>query len=336
MADFSQNVVTHAFIEAFNLLKEYGFFTTNKEFAESIDYLPQSLGEILKGRRDVTIEVIRKLVSEYPVSLDFLFTGKGNILLTDKNRWLSKWLNIWLTIEQKTAESGKTNGTENYSFNGYPNGYFDGYPSPLFLPESGKTKGANIIELPIVKSDNSDMVGVPVVDISVAAGHGSENPDYLREVDTIYFPKSMMHNGKNYLCVRIKGESMEPTLQDGGYLVIRLLDRSEWASIREGYVYVVSDIEGRAYVKRLKNRLSEHGFIVCTSDNPDVTRYRNFHLFENEINTVWYAEWYVSAKIPNIHTHYYNKVNELEDKYDDIINQMQQMQKEIRSLSQHN
>lgn len=234
---------------------------------------------------------------------------------------------------ENTLKSGKTNSSEN---NVQENVQENVPIPPLFLPESGKTKGANIIELPIVKNDNSDMVGIPVVDISVAAGHGFENPDYLSEVDAIYFPKSMMHNGKNYLCVRIKGESMAPTLQDGGYLVIRLLDRSEWASIREGYVYVVSDIEGRAYVKRLKNRLSEHGFIVCTSDNPDVTRYRNFHLFENEINTVWYAEWYISAKIPNIHTHYYNKVNELEDKYDDIINQMQQMQKEIRSLSQHN
>lgn len=237
---------------------------------------------------------------------------------------------------ENTLESGKTKGTENSESNGYPNGYFDGYPSPIFLPESGKTKGANIIELPIIKSDNPEMVSVPVVDISVAAGHGFDNPDYMEEVDAIYFPKSMIHSGQTYLCVRIKGESMTPTLQDGGYLVIRLLDRSEWQSIREGYVYVVSDIEGRSYVKRLKNRLSKHGFIVCTSDNPDVTRYRNFNLFEHEINTVWYAEWYISAKMPNIHTSYYNKVNELEDKYDDIITQMQQMQKEIRALSQHN
>ena len=68
------------------------------------------------------------------------------------------------------------------------------------------------------------------------------------------------------------------------------------------------------------------------SDNPDVTRYPNFNLFEDEINTVWYAEWYVSAKMPNIHTTYYHKVGELEDKYDDILNRMQQMQREIRAL----
>lgn len=235
-------------------------------------------------------------------------------------------------IAENTLEGGKTKGTES----NVPENVQVNVPiSPIFLSESGKTKGANIIELPIIKSDNPEMVSVPVVDISVAAGHGFDNPDYMEEVDAIYFPKSMIHSGQTYLCVRIKGESMAPTLQDGGYLVIRLLDRSEWQSIREGYVYVLSDIEGRSYVKRLKNRLSEHGFIVCTSDNPDVTRYRNFNLFEHEINTVWYAEWYISAKMPNIHTHYYNKVNELEDKYDDIITQMQQMQKEIRALSQH-
>lgn len=327
MANFSQNTVTYAFIKAFNLLKEYGFFATNKEFAESIDYLPQSLGEILKGRRDVTIEVIRKLVSEYPVSLDYLFTGEGNILLNDKNRWLSKWLNIWLSIEEKTALSGKTNSTENVQI--------DVPTTPLFLPESGKTKSTNIIELPVVKSDNADMIGVPVVDISVAAGYGFENPDYLTEVDAIYFPKSMIHNEKNYLCVRIKGESMAPTLQDGGYLVIRLLDRTEWQYIREGYVYVVSDREGRAYVKRLKNRF-EKGFIVCRSDNPDVIRYPSFNLYENEINTIWYAEWYVSAKMPNIHATFYTKVDDLENKYDDVLNQLQQVRRDIQKLSRRN
>ena len=144
----------------------------------------------------------------------------------------------------------------------------------------------------------------------------------------------MVKEGRTYLCVRIKGESMVPTLQDGGYLVIRLLERYEWQDVRDGHVYVISDTDGRAFVKRLKNRLSDFGFIVCMSDNPDVTHYRNFNLMENEINTVWHAEWYISAKMPNIHTTYYNKVSELEDKYDDVITQLQQVQREIRALSQ--
>lgn len=236
---------------------------------------------------------------------------------------------------ENAPEDGKTNSTENNKSNGNLKGNLIGNPPPLFLPESGKTKSTNIIELPVVKSDNADMIGVPVVDISVAAGYGFENPDYLTEVDAIYFPKSMIHNEKNYLCVRIKGESMAPTLQDGGYLVIRLLDRAEWQYIREGYVYVVSDREGRAYVKRLKNRF-EKGFIVCRSDNPDVIRYPSFNLYENEINTIWYAEWYVSAKMPNIHATFYTKVDDLENKYDDVLNQLQQVRRDIQKLSRRN
>ena len=36
----------------------------------------------------------------------------------------------------------------------------------------------------------------------------------------------------------------------------------------EEQVYVVTDRDGKAYVKRVKNRLDK-GFIVCMSDNPD-------------------------------------------------------------------
>lgn len=281
------------------------------------------------GKTEPKFDILLALSKFFGISVDDFLTKSLEELDANKGKVKGK------VSPENALENGKTNGTENDSSNGYQNGYFDGYPTPLFLPESGKTKSTNIIELPVVKSDNADMIGVPVVDISVAAGYGFENPDYLTEVDAIYFPKSMIHNEKNYLCVRIKGESMAPTLQDGGYLVIRLLDRTEWQYIREGYVYVVSDREGRAYVKRLKNRF-EKGFIVCRSDNPDVIRYPSFNLYENEINTIWYAEWYVSAKMPNIHATFYTKVDDLENKYDDVLNQLQQVRRDIQKLSRRN
>ena len=116
--------------------------------------------------------------------------------------------------------------------------------------------------------------------------------------DSGYYHKSIK-DGKPYLCVRIKGHSMAPSILDGGYLVIRKLETSEWESIRDNYVYVVCDTEGKTYVKRLKNRLRKHGFIVCMSDNADKLNYPNFNIYEEELHTVWYAKWYFSAKIPN-------------------------------------
>lgn len=210
--------------------------------------------------------------------------------------------------------------------------------SPFFLPSGGKTISTKIIELPVPVGDDSEMVNVPVVDISVAAGGGFYNPDHMSEIDSIRFPRSMIKGNSTYLCVRIKGESMVPTLQDGGYLVIRMLDRAEWQDIRDGHVHVVSDVEGRAYVKRLKNRLKEYGFVVCRSDNPDQVNYSGFNLKEDELSTIWHVEWYISAKMPNIHATYYNKVSELENKYDDLqrtfTEELRQMRNEIKALSQ--
>lgn len=232
-----------------------------------------------------------------------------------------------------SPDTGKTNGTNNEGLDAHPNAHPNAHLAPFFTPNSGKTTGTNIIELPVPMENDSEMVSIPVVDISVAAGSGFYNPDQLSEIDCIRMPRSMVKGSQPHLCVRIKGESMVPTLQDGGYLIIRLLDRCEWTDIRDGHVYVVSEVAGRAFVKRLKNRLSEHGFIVCMSDSADVQRYPNFNLMENELNTIWHAEWYISAKMPNIHATYYNKVGELENKYDDVVDQLQQLTREVRALA---
>ena len=235
-----------------------------------------------------------------------------------------------------TPLEGNNTKTNSINLNGNLNGNPNGNLNSPFLQESGKTKSTNIVSLPIPVEPDEELVSVPLVDISVAAGTGFNNPTYMEEIDCIRFPQSMIKGNYTYLCVRIKGESMVPTLQDGGYLVVRLLDRSEWENIRDGHVYVVSDNEGKAYVKRIKNRLKEYGIIICNSDNPDPMGYPSFNLKENELNSIWHAEWYISAKIPNIHATYYNKVSELECAFDNMRREFKeellQMRKEIRAV----
>ena len=249
---------------------------------------------------------------------------------------LSKFFGISVDSFLTTPLEGNNTKTNSINLNGYLNGNPNGNLNSPFLQESGKTKSTNIVSLPIPVEPDEELVSVPLVDISVAAGTGFNNPTYMEEIDCIRFPQSMIKGNYTYLCVRIKGESMVPTLQDGGYLVVRLLDRSEWENIRDGHVYVVSDNEGKAYVKRIKNRLKEYGIIICNSDNPDPMGYPSFNLQENELNSIWHAEWYISAKMPNIHATYYNKVSELECAFDNMRREFKeellQMRKEIRAV----
>ena len=179
-------------------------------------------------------------------------------------------------------------------------------------------------------ADRSGFKSIPIVDISAAAGVcGQENPDYIDVTDTIDLPYSMVRRNGTYFCIRIRGESMAPTMLDSGYIVARLLDRGEWAYMQSNLVYVITTREGVSYVKRIKNRLEERGFIVCMSDNPDKVRFSNFNLLENELNCILYVEWYFTAKMPNIHETYYQKVEDLEGKYEILNEQLQAIRKKL-------
>lgn len=77
-----KSIVTQRFINCHHKLKEENRIRSSRQFAISLDYLPQSLSEILKGRRDVTIEVIRKAVETYKINPVYLYTGERPMFMT--------------------------------------------------------------------------------------------------------------------------------------------------------------------------------------------------------------------------------------------------------------
>ena len=72
-----KNVVTKRFVECHDELKKEKKIKSSRQFALSLDYLPQSLSEILKGRRDVTLELLRKATEMYNINPNYLFLGEG-------------------------------------------------------------------------------------------------------------------------------------------------------------------------------------------------------------------------------------------------------------------
>jgi signal peptidase I len=59
-----------------------------------LEYLPQSLSEILKNRRDVTIELIRKAVEIYKMNPVYLFSGEGPLFMKEDDHKNFKVLTI--------------------------------------------------------------------------------------------------------------------------------------------------------------------------------------------------------------------------------------------------
>lgn len=83
MREHMSSIITKRFIKCHNQLKENKIVRSSRQFALSLDYLPQSLSEILKGRRDVTIELLRKAIELYKINPFYIYTGEGPMFMKD-------------------------------------------------------------------------------------------------------------------------------------------------------------------------------------------------------------------------------------------------------------
>jgi len=193
----------------------------------------------------------------------------------------------------------------------------------MLLSNKSKSNSEITTEIEIITVDTRGNEVIPITNLQAAAGTGIINSQDFETFDNIQLPERLIKSGQ-HLCVRIKGESMKPTLQDGGYMIIRRLEPSEWERAKEEHIYSISyrdsdSGEVKTVLKRIKNRLKKSNIIVCMSDNPDKVTFSNFNIAGEEIISLWHAEWYLSARMPNIHDEYYKRLQRLEDTVEELI-----------------
>jgi phage repressor protein C with HTH and peptisase S24 domain len=278
---------------------------TQEEFSASIGLKRQNYAQLETGKQLPSFEVITAIVKIYNKSYSWLIEGKESKVLSQN-----------LTPQEQ--ERGKNTGKER---------------GKVQISIAKQSKGSVNYGLgPVIEQvvDTTGMKIIPVLDIKAAAGTGYLNTESFDESQVLRLPATMVKSG-NHICIRVKGPSMAPTFQDGGYLIIRLLERSEWINLRNEYCFVIVDMEGKTFIKRIKNRFSGEtgGFITCMSDNPDKTSHPNFNLHPEEINLIWYVEWYFTAKMPNIHDQYYSRLGNLEDKMEIMAEEFRSLKKQL-------
>ena len=93
------SIVTQRFIKCHDKLREENRVRSSRQFAISLDYLPQSLSEILKGRRDVTIELLRKAVELYKINPVYIYTGEGPMFMSEEDHKSFRVLTIVTNVQ---------------------------------------------------------------------------------------------------------------------------------------------------------------------------------------------------------------------------------------------
>ena len=81
MSNFIQNIISVRFLEVLDELINKRIIDSVADFCKRIHYPAQSLSAIRKGRRDVTVEMISKLFSEFNGNPIYILSGKGTKIL---------------------------------------------------------------------------------------------------------------------------------------------------------------------------------------------------------------------------------------------------------------
>lgn len=119
--------------------------------------------------------------------------------------------------------------------------------------------------------------------------------EMMRDLPTYTLPDISYQTG-TFRSFDVKGDSMDPGIEDGDKLICSFLEPSHWeSSIRDHHVYVVVT-RGDVVVKRVINNLRKHNHLEMHSDNEVYSMYR---MQGNEIQEVWY----VRAKISDFKHH---------------------------------
>lgn len=78
------SIVTDRFVACIERLKDRNEIKSVRQFALNVEYHPQNLNDIMKGKRDVTIELLKNATEIYKINPQYIFTGIGSMFLDEE------------------------------------------------------------------------------------------------------------------------------------------------------------------------------------------------------------------------------------------------------------
>lgn len=77
--------VTDRFARCIEALRDNNKIRSVRQFALGLDYHPQNMSDIMRGKRDATVELLRNCIEKYHVNPLYIFTGRGDMFLNPDN-----------------------------------------------------------------------------------------------------------------------------------------------------------------------------------------------------------------------------------------------------------
>lgn len=224
------------------------------DFASKIGEKDYKIRDSELGKQKISNDLLEKIGISYNINLNWLLTGKGEMLLHDKDKSLH------------------ISGNDNVTLNGQNNSIDSSFTSK-------KKSKSDVIEKEV-----SEIVSIPYFeDTYAAAGHGAIN--YEEAPRPMSFDKTFLQKQfgimscKNLHIINAIGNSMEPTLKEGELLMVNPFE-NEGMNIKDGGIYVIS-CNNSVLVKRV-NFNPINGKVILISDNKE---YSDIHIEKSDFST---------------------------------------------------
>lgn len=136
--------------------------------------------------------------------------------------------------------------------------------------------------------------GVLFVPVSAKAGYLTHISDqiYLNQLEKVYLP-GFPYRGERYRIFEVEGDSMEPTLAQGYFIVAERVEQEAWHQVANYYIYIIV-MENDILIKRLFKK-DEKTYVVI-SDNEEF--YPQFLLPASDIKELWVVKRKIDWNMP--------------------------------------
>ncbi len=137
------SIVSTRFVECHDYLKSSGKIRSSRQFAAALDYKPQNLHEILKGRRDVPLDVLRRGVEVFGINPMYLYAGEGAMFLDKEGECTFRVLTVVTDeAQQERIVHVPVPAQAGYSQEQQTGGFFEELPT-YTLPDSRYSYGSH-------------------------------------------------------------------------------------------------------------------------------------------------------------------------------------------------
>lgn len=252
--------INQRFIEVSEILKK----SIDSSFLKIVEISPQNYSDIKVNRRGATMGMIIRLAEVFPeVNIEYVLMGKQPMFKVTPN-----------------VTSNVTSNTPDASLNASLNASLKD-KTLVNEPAVDYISGKNMKVLSItVNEEGQD--NIEVVEAKAAASYidNIQEPVFLKRMDRMRLPGAAFKGG-TFRAFEVKGNSMEPTILQGSWVIGRYLEN--FNDVRDGRVYIVVTQEA-ILIKRLLNRIKQRQQLWAQSDNPE---FEARPIFIEDVIEIW-------------------------------------------------